>query len=349
MHAGSFLRIRTFRFAAAIGAVVGSLLPVSGFGQGCVIARGGGACFIMDSEELLRPRQWQLGLAFRWFESHRHFAGAVEQTHRDREGTEVINSSFFYDFSASYAYTQRLSFNFTVPYVTHDRESLYEHLGNSSGMRFTTQASGIGDVRAGANYWLFNPESHQRGNLAFGVGLKAPTGDYKSRDTFTRSTGPTQRFVDSSIQPGDGGWGFTAELQGFRHLKGPLSAYGSAFYLFNPKERIAETGFSVPDAYMARGGFDYVVPVVRGLGISLGGRIEGVPGNDAFGGSRGSRRPGFAVAVEPGVSYNRGRFSGTITVPILVHANRTTTYGSTRAGDAAFADYTINASFVVRR
>lgn len=326
-----------------------ALLPSSVFAQGCVIARGGGACgMVMDGSGYLQPKHWQTSMAFRWFQSHRHFAGAVEQTQRDTGGTEVINDSYFYDFSATYAWSDRLNVSFTVPYVYHDRSSLYEHLGNNSGKRFSTQASGLGDVRLSASYWLFNPNDSHNGNFSVGFGFKAPTGDYKATDTFIRASGPQERFVDSSIQPGDGGWGYTVELQGFRRIKGNLSAYGNAFYLFNPKERIEATGFSVPDAYMARGGLDYGISQVHGLVLSLGGRIEGVPGNDAFGGSRGSRRPGFAVAVEPGVTFSRGRFFGTVTVPVLVHANRTTTWGSAKAGDAAFADYTINTSFSVR-
>jgi hypothetical protein len=280
------------------------------------------------------------------FKSHRHFAGDVEQTHRERDGTEVVNHSKFVDFTATYAWSDRLSTSLTVPYVHHDRSSLYEHLGNTSGQRFSTQASGLADMSVRASYWLFDPRSDQnKGNLAFGFGMKAPTGDYKVRDTFIRSAGPQERYVDSSIQPGDGGWGYTMELQGFYRIRDGLFAYGNAFYLFNPEGRVEATGFSIPDAYLARGGFDYALPFAHGFTASLGGRIEGVPGHDAFGNSRGSRRPGFAVAIEPGISYSKGRFSGTITVPWAVHRNRTTTFGSAKAGDAAFADYTVNTSF----
>jgi hypothetical protein len=221
---------------------------------------------------------------------------------------------------------------------------MYEHLGNTSGQRFSTQSSGFGDLRASAYYWLLNPEKAHRWNLSVGVGVKAPTGDYEVKDIFVKSTGPSLRYVDSSIQPGDGGWGYTVELQGFVQLVGNLSAYGNGFYLFNPEGRVETTGFSIPDGYMVRGGVDYRVEAVKGLFLSLGMRNEGVIAHDLFGNSRGSRRPGFAVAVEPGVTFGRGRYSGTLTVPIAVHRNRVTTYGATKAGDAAFADYTLNLS-----
>ena len=132
------------------------------------------------------------------------------------------------------------------------------------------------------------------------------------------------------------------------HLAGHLSGYANAFYLFNPRERVRETNFSVPDSYMARAGIDYGVATVPGLSLSLGGRIEGVPARDVFGGSLGSRRPGYAISVEPGVTFVRGSWLATVTVPIAVERNRVRTYGATRTGDAAFADYTINSSLSYR-
>jgi hypothetical protein len=196
----------------------------------------------------------------------------------------------------------------------------------------------------GASFWVIAPEKAKRWNLSVGVGLKLPTGNDEVKDIFVKSSGPSLRYVDSSIQPGDGGTGFTVSMQGFCHLKGNLSAYGNGFYLFNPEERNENTGFSIPDGYMVRGGLEYRIEAVPGLSTSLGLRNEGVVAHDLFGGSRGFRRPGFAVAVEPGATYSKGRYSATLTVPVAVHRNRVTSFGAAKAGDAAFADYTINLS-----
>lgn len=335
---------------AGLTCLLGLLLaPAALFGQGCVIARGGGCAMISDSSGYMEPGDWSLNGAVRWFRSDRHFAGGTEHKHRQDQNTEVINESYFYDVSATYAWTKRLSTTLTLPFVDHDRTSLYEHLGNNSGQRFRTQAAGLGDMRLSASWWLVDPNADQhRGNVALGLGLKAPTGDHRARDLFTRPAGPTVRFVDSSIQPGDGGWGYTLELQGFYHVKGNLSAYGNAFYLINPEGRDEATGFSIPDAFMVRTGLDYRLARAPGLALSLGGRVEGVPGRDVFGSSLGSRRPGYVISVEPGVTFSKGRFTGTVTVPVALERRRTMTYGATRLGDAAFADFSINTSFSLR-
>jgi len=341
---------KTIKLLTGMTCLAGLLLaPSALFGQGCVIARGGGNAMILNGSGYLEPHHWQINTAYRYFKSHRHFAGNDEQVHRSDQGTEVYNMSNFLDLTATYAWSKRLNLNLTLPYVHHDRSSMYEHLGNNSGQRFTTSASGLADMRFSGTYWVFNPnEDDLRGNLAVGFGFKAPTGEYLARDTFHRPTGLQERYVDSSIQPGDSGWGYTFELQGFREIAHGLSLYGSAFYLVNPEGRVEETGFSIPDSYLGRVGFDFVVPAVRGLSVSFGARVEGVPGNDFFGSSFGSRRPGFAVALEPGFTYLRNRYVTTITLPTAVYRARTTTYGQNKAGDAAFADWSFNMSFSVR-
>lgn len=340
----------TLRLAALCGLLT-LLLPATLSGQGCVIARGGGGASITDGSGYLEKGDWSVNMNFRHFKSHRHFAGDDEQTIRSDAGTEVYNDSYFYDVTLTYAWSKRLNLNFTVPFVNHDRSSLYEHLGNASGQRFHTQASGLADVQAGASFWVIDPDKARTWNLQLGAAVKFPTGDDEARDIFVRSTGPQERYVDSSIQPGDGGTGFTISLNGFYSLEKwvkNLSLYGNGFYLINPEGRNEKTNFSIPDGYMVRGGFEYRLDAVKGLSVALGMRNEGVVAHDLFGGNLGFRRPGFAVAVEPGVTYTKGRYSGTLTAPIAVHRNRVTSFGSIKAGDAAFADYTINLSLSMK-
>jgi hypothetical protein len=181
---------------------------------------------------------WLVALNYRWLHSDRHYVGDVEQKHRKDQGTEVINDSHFLDLGLSYQWNPRLSTTFTLPMVYSDRSSFYEHSGGSpatGAQRGYTQAGGIGDVRLSGNVWLWDPADIPKGNIQLGLGIKAPTGDYKSTDTFNTVRGPEQRYVDQSIQPGDGGWGFTMEFFGFRQIHDRTSLYAQGFYLFNPR------------------------------------------------------------------------------------------------------------------
>jgi hypothetical protein len=348
MHQNQLIRTG-LRLAGITLFAAAALNPVSVYSQGCVIARGASACTLSHTHDsFLQPGGWQATVSHRWFKSDRHFVGKEEQTHRQANGTEVINDSHFIDLIGTYAFTPQLSANLVVPFVVHYRSSLYEHKGNASGERYATRSSGLADMRAGINYWVIDPEKYKKGNIGFGIGIKAPTGDYEDTDIFERPTGPMLRYVDSSIQPGDGGWGFYLETQGYHQIVGNLSAYMNGSYLFNPRERVPSTGFSVPDSYLGRLGLAYAIWPKYGVALTLGGRIEGVPPEDAIGGSLGSRRPGYSLGIEPGIGMDFRRFSLFVSAPVAIERNRQRTFNAANTGDAAFADYSINSALSYR-
>ncbi|MEP4534924.1 MAG: transporter [Cyclobacteriaceae bacterium] len=344
----------------------------SSFSQGCIAVRSGCGANI-GSGALLPKGQWQAGTNFRYFHSYKHFRGTHEETERVELGTEVINNSLFLDFQMAYGLTDRLSLNVVLPFVKHDRSSMYEHGGNPKkddpatpedesweGNRYTTKSAGLADIRFGASYWMLKPESHNKGNFTLGLGVKLPSGAYRAEDTFYNQGDNNDQTissgVDQSIQPGDGGLGIYIESQGFLSLTDNLTLTGNLYYMSNPREsytlenrgRIRE--YSVGDQYAARIGGLYMTPV-HGLLFYGGARVEGIPSSDLIGGDEGFRRPGYIVSLEPGVSYGFRNTSFNLTVPIAVERNRVKNFSDKqtgRHGDAAFADYLINFGFSYR-
>jgi len=69
------------------------------------------------------------------------------------------------------------------------------------------------------------------------------------------------------------------------------------------------------------------------------------PVEDLIGDSDGFRRPGYAVSVEPGLSFSRGPHTFSVAVPVAAYRNRTRSVADRlvpgRHGDAAFADYVV--------
>lgn len=341
--------------------------------QGCVAVRHMSCAAPAGSADYFKQRtgHWQVSAGYRFFRSYKHFVGADEQKQRVEQGTNVINVSHAIDLGITYMVNQRLSFSVNLPIQDNDRSSLYEHYGNSTTQnpeqkRFHTGSRGIGDLRISGSYWLVNPIKLPKANLAVGLGVKLPTGNYSVTDDFHKLTKDGQDYtinqpVDQSIQLGDGGVGASVELQGYAQLTKTLTAYANGFYLFNPRETNSTvrnptattidlvTGkFSVADQFAARIGLSQSIKAVPGLAVMLGGRVEGVPAIDAFGGSQGFRRPGYIVSVEPGLSYMRHKTSFAATVPIAVYRNRITSYADRldplglKHGDAAFADYLVS-------
>ena len=171
------------------------------------------------------------------------------------------------------------------------------------------QGLGFGDLTFAGRVWLLDPTAHVRGNVAVGVGLKLPTGSADDTAFYPTVGGVwSQKAIDQSAQPGDGGVGILMDAQGYWRF-GKSVLYSNLSYLANPKDTndtpsiIAGLGISGPvyankmvnsvaDQYLFRVGGATQIPGVRHFSGSLAFRAEGLRRYDIFGRSDGFRRPG---------------------------------------------------------
>jgi hypothetical protein len=371
--------------------------------QGCVAVRQmGGVNPLSSNGYTLAPGEFQIGASYRYFHSWRHFVGTEEQHERqktggghDANGNERGNAVNIYshalDLNVSYGLTNRIQLNAAIPYVSNERSQVLRTQAPAAvdTFRYSVYAKGLGDIRLSANYWVFDPATADKGNLMLGLGLKLNTGSHSVTDDAPQADGTTQNVVmDQAIQPGDGGIGFSIEVQAFRQLYKGIYGFASGYYLFNPREsngsfKSAPTvvkdangntlgvlnGYNVyasPDQYFARVGVMTSLLKSKNLTLSLAVRAEGIPAYDAFGGQAAYRRPGYVVAVEPGVSYRTGRHSVSLFIPSNFIRDRIQSAADIARqnlensvitdeskkvhvqGDAAFADYSINLSYSYR-
>ncbi|RRQ47757.1 hypothetical protein DZC72_15420 [Maribacter algicola] len=332
--------------------------------QGCVAIRHFSSCVGSNLENnLLNTGDLQIGVNYRYFKSFRHFRGTEEEPDRLANNTEVINHSHAWDFFATYGISERVYASITIPKVINTRSSLYEHGRNERNVTFSR---GLADIRFGFGYWLFDMEKSPNGNLALGLGVKLPTGNYNASDIFYNvgpNGEPQTRPVDQSIQPGDGGFGVTIDFQFYQKITTNVFSYASGFYLINPRETNGVRTFretlspilqneaimAVPDQYSLRAGLSYNISPT--FSSSLGARFDCVPVKDLFGGNEGFRRPGNVLSVDPGVSFMKSNFVINLNVPFAVRRERPQSItdlqsqqltGTPRNGDAAFSDYVIN-------
>lgn len=337
--------------------------------QGCVAIRSTGNMCMMahpDSTNHIQHK-WALATNFRYFKSFRHFSGTEENKTRLEQHTEVINHTASMDINLTRILNDRWSLMVDLPIISNSRSSLYEHGFKN---RHTMHSFGIGDMRLAAYYWLLDPVKNMRGNIQVGLGIKLPTGDYDYKD-YWYNVGPDStkelRTVDQSIQLGDGGIGFTLEVNTYYNLMRNFGVYGNFYYLSNPREQNGvrtyretlrstlanEAIMSVPDQYMLRAGFNYAFNGgLKGLSAAAGVRLEGVPVHDIIGGSGDFRRPGYVWSVEPTITYGGKKMNVFVSVPVAFVRNRTQSVtdkensiiqGTHVQGDAAFADYAISA------
>jgi hypothetical protein len=312
--------------------------------QGCVAIRSTGNACMLAHPDSTDHNKWVFATNARYFKSFRHYSGIEENKDRLKQHTEVINHTVSLDFNLTRILNDRWSLMIDLPVISNARSSLYEH-------------------------GLIN------GNIQVGLGIKLPTGDYDYQDYWYNvgvNGAKELRTVDQSIQLGDGGTGFTFEANTYYNISHNFGVYANLYYLSNPREqngvrtyretltpRLAnEAIMSVPDQYMVRGGFSYALNnIAHGLSVAAGVRLEGVPVHDIVGGSGDFRRPGYVWSVEPGINYSTNKYSIFVSVPVAFVRNRTQSVtdkdntvktGTYTRGDAAFADYSVNAGIAFK-
>jgi len=286
------------------------------------------------------PGRWTVNFGYRWQDSYRHFVGDVEQPQRVELDTQQENKVHLFDVSLSYRVSRRWTLSVSAPIMDANR---INH--RTKGV---TESTGFGDMSFGARFWVWRPPTESRQNIQIGFSLKTPTGRPNVTSMITGaatpSTSPTT--VDQSIQLGDAGTGVAIDYLAYKALSSRFTLFSTGVYLFNPRNTYTATTpgarvLSVPDQYLFRSGIGYAVPRLNGLALTGAVRDEGVPARDLIGREDGFRRPGYAVSVEPGIQFARGRSLWSVGYAIAVRRDRTRSVSDVRSGshgDAAFAD-----------
>ena len=368
-HAPAFVSAKPFASLVALLAL--PLLPTAVWGQGCMVTRVsppmiGGS----EKARYLQDGQWETSLTFRFYEADRHFYDSNdEQVPANAPRVKRV----VYDASVTRMLSARTSATVSVPVQmgAFDRSPIPPHTGSAD------KAKGLGDIALTLRRWMFDPETHHRYNVRLGVGLKLPTGDENvqtDRRVNAAAPGNPPNLVwrrgpaDVAIQPGDGGLGIVLSAEGFHQLgESNTLAYGEVTYLLNPRGHngvnnqwtgagpyVPNPVTSVPDYFLVRAGVAVGEPLgVKNGSFQFGLRMEGQPVRDVLGSSEGFRRPGYTLAVEPGVAYSFGRTSVFLSVPLTVYRMRWLSVDEERAGrttavSAAFADYNVLAGVTYR-
>ena len=145
-------------------------------------------------------REWQLTLAFRRLVSNEWFVGTEESSSLAPGGKPPVFVIHTAVAEVAYAINDRYRLRLSVPVSTGSLSRVWP----DQSYREQT-ATGIGDVSLLGEAWILSPRTHERGNVAVGLGVKAPTGSHTVESQFYTATGPIDFPADQTIQPGDVG------------------------------------------------------------------------------------------------------------------------------------------------
>jgi hypothetical protein len=277
-------------------------------------------------EAYQREQQWRVTLAYRGLRSNEWFIGSTESSARGPGGkSPVFNINTFVG-DVAYAPTDRFLLHLSVPVLTGSVSAT-----RADGLIHAQSASGIGDVSLLGETWLLAPKTHDLGNISLGLGVKAPTGSHTSPSTVWTATSTVPFPADQTVQRGDGGWAILTSAQAFHQVGKYVYLYVNSSYTISPKAKSdvvfapgSTLHWSVPDTYSASAGAAFSVLPDQGLSLSVGGRLDGIPLRDLFGGGDDDtvKRTSRVAFVDPGVNWSHGKDSFTISVPVRVYVNR---------------------------
>ena len=338
--------MRHLGLAALVATLVCATAPRA-FAQGCILIRQTSPMFGTTGSVDNEVGTWTFTFSGRSSVANTHYSGTVRQVQREIDQTYVVNRQHSATATIGYQLTPRVSLNASVPYVEASWGIPSPRSGGPAA-RANENAHGLGDISTLARVALFNPSTSSHSwNVLVGGGVKMPTASNDESDVFPDNTGNNnaRRYVDISVQPGDGGWGLIMDLQGYRSL-GRITAFASGTYLANPRDTGAPsrsnlvTGATpsnsntVSDQFVYRTGASY--SVTRHITASLAWRAEGVPRYDMIGASHGFRRPGVEMYWEPGLTITSGRHTISFNLPVGYYFNRFPNPYTGRSGDSTF-------------
>lgn len=344
----------TKRAAVFMLAVVeGAAAAARADAQGCEPIRFTTPVSLGGQGQAYQPaREWQLTLAYRRLVSKDWFVGTEESSSRAPGGQPPVFTIHTFVADVAYSISDRYRVRLSVPVSTGSLSRIWPDQSHHE-----QRATGIGDVSLLGEAWILSPRTHERGNISVGLGVKAPTGSHTIESQFYAATGAVDFPADQTIQPGDGGWAILFQTQGFRQITERAYAYASGSYMASPKARtdvewIPNSGqyWSVPDVYSARLGGAFSVLPDQGLTLSLGGRVDGIPVHDLFGGGDDDtiKRTSYVLFADPGLSLTRGKGTFTVSVPYRLKVNRQKSLFEERTGAlnaGGFAKYLVFASY----
>src|SRR5262249_11955936 len=151
------------------------------------------------------------------------------QKQREINNNQIQNVYHLFDIGIERQLTKRLAATASLPLLFAYRNQLYNPRGEY-------RVRSIGDMTIGGRAWLFKPPTESGGNIAVGMSLKLPTGQYGATGKALNAQGVVVDAVaDQSIQAGDGGVGFSVDTQMYRPFVFRTMLYFSGSYLFNPR------------------------------------------------------------------------------------------------------------------
>ncbi|MBI5450057.1 MAG: transporter [Gammaproteobacteria bacterium] len=221
--------------------------------------------------------------------------------------SELRTNNELVQLDVSYGLSDRLSTDIVLPLINNRR---HEHIHMDTGdFSNVDGSSGLGDVRVNFRYAV---SQSLKQLLIAGAGVKAPTGDYKLRNSDGVINEPT-------IMPGTGSWdGQVSAFYSYQIRPHEFSLFTSGSYQLNSEN---DLNYRFGNTLLLNAGLNYRIdPTLLGS-LQLNLRTTD---HDAFNGSAVPNTGGSFVYLTPGLSLQIAETSSLYThiqLPVYQYVN----------------------------
>ena len=229
--------------------------------------------------------------------------GEIEPDHH----SELRTDNELVQMDITYGLTERLSTSISLPLINNRR---HEHIhmeddtfSNADG------SSGFGDVRVNFKYVILQSLKQF---LTAGAGVKAPTGEYRLRDSEGAINEPT-------IMPGTGSWdGLISVFYSYQIIPHQFSLFASGSYQANTENSLK---YRFGDTFLANAGLNYRLDPKLMSSLQINYRNSG---RDRFIGMDVPSTGGTWIYLTPGIALQTGESSSVymhVQLPVYQYVN----------------------------
>ena len=182
--------------------------------------------------------------------------------------------------------SENLDVRLIIPYL--DKEMKRQSFNND----FTDSDSGIGDIKLISRYRIWSQKKKDPFNLAFGLGVKMPTGKTDEKDD-------SGVRLPAYLQTGSGSWDPIFELGAHKIIgRHWISTYFR--YKMATKGELGDRDFEKPDIFKYNVAYAYALSNLFDLELELNGEVRGKAELD---GKKNDNTGGQIIYLTPGIHF----------------------------------------------
>jgi hypothetical protein len=283
---------------------------------------GSANCFLVTGtqEGITTPGQIIMDLSYRFIPMDQAHEGSKKTSEAVVPGIDFANgviepgghteertNNEMGQLDMSYGVNSKFALMLTVPFLNNRR---HEHI-DAGEFRNTDGTTGFGDIRLTGKYALWVSTKHL---LVGGLGIKAPTGEYKLLNSEGEINEPT-------LMPGTGSWdGIISAHYAYQILPHALDAFLSGSYQIATRNSL---DYRFGNTLLLNGGMRYLIDGAKPTTLSLQVNIRQAP-YDTFKSEEVPSTGGRWVYLTPGVTLQASpntAFYTHVQLPVYQYVN----------------------------